>query len=237
MEFDLRPARDLGLSPLDRLRSQGREGGLGSLVVSGAWRRMLRLYLRAAHGLRVTGRENLPAAPPYLLIANHASHLDAMTLSAVLRGEAARRGFALAAGDYFFGSAASSAFAAYAVGALPVWRRRTSRKDLGTLRERLSEDRLVFILFPEGTRSRDGTMSAFQPGLGALVAGTDIPVVPCHLEGAHAAWPPDRRWPRPAPLHLRIGAPLTFPELPNNRAGWDAVAAASEAAVRALAPG
>lgn len=236
MDFRLRPARDLGLSPLDRLRSQGREAGLGSVLLGAAWRRVLRIYLSAAHRLRVTGRENLPAAPPYILVANHSSHLDAMTLSAVLRGEAARRGYALAAGDYFFGSAASSAFAAYAVGALPVWRRRTGRRDLETLRARLSEDRLVFILFPEGTRSRDGTMGRFQAGLGALVAGSGVPVVPCHLDGAHAAWPPDRSWPRPAPLRLRIGTPLTFPDLPNKREGWEAVAEAAEAAVRALAP-
>ena len=236
MEFDLRPARDHGLDPADRLRSLSRERGLGSVLLGSAWRALVRGYLAAFHRLEVTGRENLPPAP-FVLVANHASHLDALTLSAVLRGEAARRAHALAAGDTFFTSTLTSAFAAYAVNALPVWRKRTRPSEIATLRQRLVEDRLVYILFPEGTRCRDGAMAAFQPGIGALVAGSDVPVVPCFLEGAFAAWPPQRRFPRPGKLRLSIGAPVRCDDLPGGRAGWEETARRAEAAVRALAPG
>lgn len=235
MEFKLRPARDHGLETADRLRSLSRERGLGSLVLGRAWRAGLRSYLAVFHRLAVTGRENLPE-PPFVLIANHTSHLDALTLSGVLRGEAARRAHALAAGDTFFGSTLSSAFAAYAVNALPVWRKRTKAGELATLRERLVEDRLVYILFPEGTRARDGRMAAFQPGIGVLVAGTGVPVVPAFLDGCHAAWPPERRYPAPRKLRLAIGAPLSFADVPATRAGWEETARRCEAAVRALAP-
>lgn len=235
MEFKLRPARDHGLETADRLRSLSRERGLGSLVLGRAWRAGLRLYLAAFHRLEVTGRENLPE-PPFVLIANHTSHLDALTLSGVLRGEAAGRAHALAAGDTFFSSTLSSAFAAYAVNALPVWRKRTKAGELATLRERLVEDRLVYILFPEGTRARDGVMAAFQPGIGVLVAGTGVPVVPAFLDGCHAAWPPERRVPAPRKLRLAIGAPLRFAEVPATRAGWEETARRCEAAVRALMP-
>lgn len=234
MEFRLRPARDHGLSPEARLRSLSRERGLGSLMVGSAWRMLLRGYLATAHRLEVTGRETLPE-PPFVMIANHASHLDALVLSAVLRGAAARRGHALAAGDTFFGSTVTSAFAAYAVNALPVWRKRTRASELATLRARLLEDGLVYILFPEGTRARDGVMARFQPGIGALVAGTEVPVVPCFLHGAFAAWPPHRRAPRPARLRLVIGAPLRFDAVPSGREGWETVAQRCEDAVRALA--
>ncbi|UFN49798.1 1-acyl-sn-glycerol-3-phosphate acyltransferase [Roseomonas sp. OT10] len=230
----MKPARDLGLAPGERLRSQMREAGLGGALLQGVWRRLVRGYLRAAHSLCVEGRENLPASPPFVLVANHCSHLDALTLSAVLSGEAARRAHVLAAGDYFFGNAAASAFAAYAVNALPVWRKRTGRRDIATLRERLVQDRLVYILFPEGTRSRDGRMGPFQPGLGALVAGTAVPVVPCHLHGAHAAWPAGRGLPRPGPLRLVIGPALDARGLTNDRAGWEALARGCETAVRQL---
>ncbi len=236
MEFDLRPARDHGLEPADRLKSLARERGLGSLVLGRAWRTLLRAYLRAYHRLEVTGRENLPAAP-FVMVGNHCSHLDALTLSAVLRGDAARRAHALAAGDTFFTSTLGSAFAAYAVNALPIWRKRTRASEIATLRERLVADRLVYILFPEGTRTRDGVMAAFQPGIGALVAGTEVPVVPCFLEGAFAAWPPTRRYPRPGKLRLRIGAPVRADDLPATRSGWEETARRCEAAVRALAPG
>jgi 1-acyl-sn-glycerol-3-phosphate acyltransferase len=233
MEFNLRPARDHGLDGVDRLKSLSRERGLGSVVLGSAWRFALRGYLAGFHRLVVTGRENLPP-PPFVMVANHASHLDALVLSAVLRGEAARRAHALAAGDTFFTSTLGAAFAAYAVNALPIWRKRTRASEIATLRERLVDDRLAYILFPEGTRTRDGAMAAFQPGIGALVAGTAVPVVPCFLDGAFAAWPPHRRWPRPGRLRLAIGQPVGCDDLAPTRAGWEETARRCEVAVRAL---
>ncbi|MBP0493614.1 lysophospholipid acyltransferase family protein [Roseomonas indoligenes] len=236
-DWNLRPARDLGLSPADRLKSLSREQGLVGLALNAAWRRSVRGYLAAAHRFRVMGRENLPAEPPFVLVANHASHLDALALAAALRGPAARRAHAMAAGDLFFAGPAVSAFAAYAINALPVWRGRSRRGDLDTMRARLVEDRLAYILFPEGTRSRDGAMAPFQPGLGMLVAGTDIPVVPCWLEGARDAWPAQSATPRPfCPLSLTIGPPHRFPDAANDKAGWQSVATTMQAAVRRLAP-
>ncbi len=209
--WKLRPARDLGLPERERWQSLARERGLVGLAVNAMWRRVLRGYLALFHRLEVEGRERIPS-PPFVLIANHASHLDALVLAAALRGEAGRRAHALAAGEVFFGSGAGALFSAYAVNALPVWRGRTRRGDIATLRDRLVEDGLVFILFPEGTRSRTGGMGLFQPGLATLVAGTEVPVVPCWIEGAFACWPAQRRLPRPGKLLLRIGEPLHFTE-------------------------
>ncbi|WP_439576901.1 lysophospholipid acyltransferase family protein [Elioraea sp.] len=234
MEWKLRPARDLGLPAAARLRSLNREPGLIGVAVNALWRQLVRFYLRLFHRLSVTGMEHLPTAPPFVLIANHASHLDALTLASVLRGPSARNARALAAGETFFGSAGVAMIAAYAINAFPVWRGRTRQGDLATLRARLTEDALVYILFPEGTRTRDGTMARFQPGIGALVAGTEVPIVPCVIEGAFAAWPPQRRWPRPGRLRLAIGPALRFADVVNERAGWIAVASSCESAVRAL---
>lgn len=233
MEWKLRPARDIGLAPGDRLRSLARERGLVGVALNAAWRALLRFYLRTAHRLEVEGLDNLPA-PPFVIIANHASHLDALTLAAALPGEAGAQAHALAAGEVFFGSGAGAAFAAYAINAFPIWRGRTKRSELQMLRTRLAEDRLVYILFPEGTRSRTGEMGPFQPGLATLVAGSAVPVVPCWIEGAHAAWPPHRRWPRPGKLRLRIGAPLDFAGVGPDAAGRAALAETCRAAVAAL---
>ncbi len=233
-DWTMRPARDHGLSPDERLRSQGRERGLGSLITGGAWLMLVRMYLRVMHRLRVTGLEHVPP-PPFVMIANHTSHLDALTLAAALPWSAARYAFALAAGDTFFTSTPAAAFAAYAVNALPVWRARTTSADLARLRARLTEDGVVYILFPEGTRSRTGALGPFKPGIAALVAGSAVPVVPCYLAGAAAAWPADKSWPRPGRLTLRIGPPLDFSTAAPDRAGGQAVADACRAAVIALA--
>ena len=238
-DWKLRPARDLGLPLAERLRSVRRESGLAGAVVQAGWRGGVRTWLRLYHRLTVEGRENLPAAPPFILVANHSSHLDALSLGAVLRGPAARRAYALAAGDHFFAGDLAAAFAAGAINALPVWRGQPGRAagDISVLRDRLVEDEAVFILFPEGTRSRTGTMGPFQAGIGALISNTGVPVVPCHLDGAFAAWPPTARWPRPGKLRLRIGAPLRFEAGYRGKAGWTRIAAECEAAVRALAEG
>jgi 1-acyl-sn-glycerol-3-phosphate acyltransferase len=234
MQWQFRPARDLGLPMAQRLRSQSREPGLFGVAAHAAWSLAVRCYLGAFHRLAVSGRDKLPAAPPFIMIANHASHLDALSLGAALPRWLSRRAFSLAAGEVFFGKLRTAGFAAIAVNALPVWRKRTTPADLALLRQRLVEDALVFILFPEGTRSRTGEMGRFRAGIGALVAGSAVPVVPCFLSGTHAAWSPDRRLPRPLPVSLRIGLPMTFPATPNNHAGWLAVAAACESAVRGL---
>ena len=234
-DWSFRPARDLGLTTRERLRSHGREHGLAGLAIGAAWRAVVRLYLLAAHRLEVTGLERLPP-PPFVIVCNHSSHLDALTIAAALPWAMANRAFALAAGDTFFTSLPAAMFAAYAVNALPVWRKRTTARDLAGMRQRLAEDAAILILVPEGTRSRTGTMARFQPGVGALVAGQDVPVVPCFLHGAYAAWPATRRLPRPGKLHLAIGAPLHFGAAAANRAGMAGIAGACEAAVRALGP-
>ena len=234
--WQLRPARDHGLSLGDRLRSHNREPGLLSAATHVAWGLAVRTYLSVFHRLVVEGRENLPAQLPYVMVGNHCSHLDALSLGAALPRAVARRAYSLAAGDVFFGTLATSGFAALAINALPVWRKNTSAADLALLRERLAEDGLVFILFPEGTRSRTGEMGRFRPGIGSFVAGSNVPVVPCYLHGAHAAWPPTRRLPRPGRLRLVIGAPLVFADVANTREGWVQVAETCEREVRGLGP-
>jgi 1-acyl-sn-glycerol-3-phosphate acyltransferase len=103
------------------------------------------------------------------------------------------------------------------------------------LRARLIDGRSIYILFPEGTRSRDGTMHRFKAGIGRLVAGTEVPVVPCHIAGGFAALPPHRTLPRPRRLTLTIGTPLSFGDVSDDKAGWLRIAETSETAVRRLA--
>jgi 1-acyl-sn-glycerol-3-phosphate acyltransferase len=118
--------------------------------------------------------------------------------------------------------------------ALPMWRKSCGPHAMQQLRERLIGEPAIYVLFPEGTRTRDGQLGRFKPGIGMLVAEADVPVVPCYLEGAFAACPPNGKIPRPLPLRLRIGPALRFPELKNERASWQEIAAKLEASVAAL---
>lgn len=235
--FDLKPARDLNLSGSNRLRSLDREPGLVSAMTQHAWWAAMRAYFTLWHRLRVEGREHLPDKPPFVLVGNHTSHLDACVLASVLPARLRDRIFPIAAGDVFFQTPLVSAFAAFMLNALPMWRKNCGPHALEQLRRRLLDDPCAFILFPEGGRSRDGSMMRFKPGLGMLIAGTPVPVTPCHLSGCFEAFPAERRLPRPCPIRLRIGEPVLFRDVANDRAGWNHIAATLEERVRALKPG
>ncbi|MBX3388297.1 MAG: 1-acyl-sn-glycerol-3-phosphate acyltransferase [Phycisphaeraceae bacterium] len=227
-------AADLGLAPGARMRSVKREPGLVSLAGHYATTALLRLYFFAYHRLEVRGRQFLPRRVPFVLISNHSSHLDALALSVSLPIRARFDTFPVAAGDVFFRNSASSLFASLFLNALPLYRKGVTSHALEDLRARLSEGHCGLILFPEGTRSRTGEMTGFKAGLGMMIAGSNIPVVPCHFYGAVDALPPGKWLPRPRRLVLLIGPALTFQDASNDRSGWTSVAARCEEAVRAL---
>jgi 1-acyl-sn-glycerol-3-phosphate acyltransferase len=234
-EWRFEPAHDFGLSAEERRLSLRREVGLESAISCFLWRSITRLYLATAHRLKIRGRENLPTRPPFVLVANHASHLDAIILGAILPLRFIGAVFPIAAGDTFFTKRASSIFATAFMNALPIWRRSSGAHSLEDLRERLLKGSSVYILFPEGTRTRTGAMAAFKPGLGRLVAGTSVPIVPCYLTGTFAALPASAAVPRWKKICVTIGKPLSFSATTNDRVGWEFIAAATETAVRALA--
>ena len=139
-------------------------------------RTLLATYFR----LRVEGRENLPrAGVSFVMVANHASHLDALCLLAALPLGRLHHAFPAAAADYFFQSPAAGALSGLFMSALPFERKSGVRRTLMACRNLLGEEGNVLILFPEGTRSTTGEIARFKGGVGELVAGTEVPVVPC----------------------------------------------------------
>ena len=236
-DFDLEPAHDLGLTPDERRRSVRREAGLRELLACHAWWGAVRLYLKLYHRLQVTGREHIPAEPPFVLVANHTSHLDALMLAAALPPRHRRYTFPVSAGDVFFETKLVSACSAVFLNALPMWRKHAGRHALDDLRQRLTCGTTSLILFPEGTRSPDGTMQKFKPGIGMLVAGTEVPVIPCYLEGAHAALPKGAKRPRLGKLRVRIGTPIGFADEVNSKPRWAAIAERLRQEVAGMAGG
>ncbi len=232
--LELSPRADFELTPLQRARSLKREPGVWSSLAHLAWHRLAKSYLKIYHRLSVEGTEHIPTGPPFILIANHSSHLDAIVLGSALSRRLCSRVFPVAAGDVFFETPALSLLSAQVLNALPMWRKNCGPHALAELKERLVEEPCGYILFPEGARSRDGNLKPFKAGLGMIVAGTPVPVVPCWITGAIEAWHPESRWPRPRRVGLTIGAPLIFEGVSNNRDGWQQIAREAEDAVRQL---
>jgi 1-acyl-sn-glycerol-3-phosphate acyltransferase len=232
--WSFKPARDIELSPVERARSLRREAGLVSTVGHLTWQLSAKAFFRLYHRLSVEAGGLLPKQPPFVMIANHTSHLDALLLTSALPCRLCDCVFPVAAGDVFFNTPAMSLFTATLINALPMWRKNCGSHALAELRKRLLEEPCGLILFPEGTRSRDGSLHAFKAGLGMLTASTNVPVIPCHLSGAFQAFPPTARWPRPRKVRLKIGQPLVFDSVPNVRDGWDQIANQAREAVRQL---
>ena len=87
------------------------------------------------------------------------------------------------------------------------------------------------VLFPEGSRSPDGRIQEFKPGVGHLANETGTPVVPMHLRGAYQVMPKGQKVPLPGPVRVRIGKPMS----PQPKEGSREFTARVEKAVRALA--
>ncbi len=174
---------------------------------------------------RVFGLRHVPARGPILLAANHQSFLDPILLTYALPREChymARD--TLFANPYF-------ARLIRLVNAFPIKR---STADLAGVKEtlrRLKAGALV-LTFPEGTRTPDGRVQPFQPGVFTIARKAGVPVVPAAVEGAYEVWPRNSRLPHPARVWVEYG-----PAIPTDAiAGVDAQQAAAEltAMVRVL---
>jgi 1-acyl-sn-glycerol-3-phosphate acyltransferase len=235
--WKLQPARDSGLPSQERWSSPRRESGLPESATRWGWCVLTRLFFRCWNRLEVRGMEHLPDQAPFVLVANHSSHLDAPVLASIMPLRWRDRVSPIAAGDLFFASKSRAFFSGLVINALPVWRRKQTpgAHSLLDLRRRLLEDQAIYIVFPEGTRTRDGKMAGFKAGIGALVASTTVPVVPCYLAGTFEAAPPECRFPRRKKITVRLGVLKTFAAIQNDHSGWVEVGRTLESAIHELA--
>jgi long-chain acyl-CoA synthetase len=191
-------------------------------------RALLRLSLTSVEALyrnwfdlRLPEAEDPLPDGPYIIAANHSSHLDVgaiMAAVAAWRGQrAAEKLHVLGARDYFFNKPFKSWFFSRFFNVVPIRREQTGLDGLRTAKAILSNGEPVLI-FPEATRSRSGKMQAFKPGLGLLAYETNVPVVPAYIQGTYQALPPGEKLPRRHPVRVRFGAPIPMDRYRTNGA-------------------
>jgi 1-acyl-sn-glycerol-3-phosphate acyltransferase len=157
----------------------------------------------------VIGREKLKdVAGGFVVVANHSSHLDAPLIVGSLPRRLARYLATGAAADYFFAVWWRRGLTALFFNAFPVKRMESKAKSISA-RSLLSRG-IPILIFPEGTRSKDGELGTFKPGAAALASALDVPCIPMALIGAHVAHPRGANWPRRGryPVGVVFGEPL-----------------------------
>ncbi len=233
-EWEYHPSPDIDATMTETLRNFPREPRMLSYAVRSVVALILRGWMRIYHRMRIEGREQLPDTGSYILVCNHTSHLDTLCLLCSVPLRKIHRTFPAAAADYFFSSLPRSAVSAILINALPFDRKVNGAESLTVCSELLKNDGNVLVIFPEGTRTTTGSMGRFRSGIGRLVVGTDLPVIPCHLSGGVEAWPKGTLFPRPRRLRLRLGEPQSFGHLDKSSKSVQEICRVLEERVAAL---
>jgi 1-acyl-sn-glycerol-3-phosphate acyltransferase len=155
---------------------------------------------------RVFNPENVPLQGGVILASNHASYLDPPLVGSGLKRDI----------NYL---ARESLFRFPGIGALlrswnsvPVDRDGGGAKGLKMILDRLLAGGAI-ILFPEGTRSKDGKLQPARSGIGLTVIKSTAPVVPVRVFGTYDAYGRHLKFPRPHRVMVKYGRPMNFEKL------------------------
>ncbi len=184
-------------------------------AIGSVFRASARAVYRTVFRLEGSGVENLPTGGPYIIAANHASHLDSAAIISLL-GRSAADLHVLGAKDYFFDWRPKGWLVSTLLNVLPFDRHENFLRSLG-LSQRAVQMGRSLLIFPEGTRSRTGEIADFKPGLGLLALELGVPVVPTYIHGTYDALPVGRLLPRPSPVRVTFGLPIAVEEYRSRR--------------------
>jgi 1-acyl-sn-glycerol-3-phosphate acyltransferase len=189
--------------------------------VPGLFQAFVRLYVRP----HVDGADGLPTTGSFIIAANHNSHADTAVIFTALPRHARKRFVAAAAQDYFFQGGPWQFFSRILFNAIPVARDRRGGQDPLRHASRALREGYALLLFPEGTRSKDGMLGPFRGGIGRLIADfPGTPVIPTFVGGTTRVMPKGKVLPRPYKVTVRFGAPMMVKAHPKFRATWQSAA-------------
>lgn len=156
--------------------------------------------------LKVIGVENIPEKEGIIIASNHLSYLDIPLLGCSVKRHLDFMGkkelFHIPALGYIF----------RILGGFPVDREKLDRSAMREAVRRLNKGRAI-VIYPEGSRSRDGKLQSGKPGVGLIVKLSGKRVVPVAIRGTDKAMPVGSWFIRPARVSIRFGRPIDFSKL------------------------
>lgn len=176
-----------------------------AMMVQRAWYAVLQVFAQALFVVLFRGRafhrERIPAAGGVLVVCNHQSYLDP-----ILAALPIYRPFSPMARDSLF-RFKPFAWLIRSLHAFPVRRGAADMSAMRTCIRRLREGGIVLV-FPEGTRTRDGSIGRLHAGIVLAAQRAGVPIVPAVIDGAFEAWPRGAALPRPHPVRVNYGEPI-----------------------------
>lgn len=168
-------------------------------------RHLVRLIFSTYFRGEVYNAHNVPERGPVIIASNHVGYIDPFCVGAAVN----RRICYLCR---------ESAFKWPIIGyllkkwnAVPVDRDGKNPRGLKAVLDRLKDGEAV-MLFPEGTRTYDGTLQRAKPGIGLLVAQSQAPVLPVRIFGMWEAFNRHMKFPRPKKVKVVFGELISFDE-------------------------
>lgn len=170
-------------------------------VIKNLSRMLLKLYFR----LSAKGQDRLPESP-FIIAPNHQSFLDGLFVASFLNNAVNKK-------TYFFAKAKHiqkgwSKFLAERNNVIVVDIDNDLKQSIQQLSAVLKQGKNI-IIFPEGTRTRDGSVGEFKKTFAILSRELNVPVVPVAIHGAFDALPSGSKIPRPfKPIEVTFLEPL-----------------------------
>ncbi len=155
---------------------------------------------------RVFNAGRVPLTGSVILASNHASYLDPP-----LVGSGLKRGINYLARDTLFRFPVMG-WVLRKWDCVPVNREGGGGAGLKAILDRLLKGGAI-VLFPEGTRTRDGKLQPARAGIGLTVIKSTAVVVPVRVFGTYEAYGRHHKFPRPRRVAIKYGRPMTFDTL------------------------
>lgn len=164
-------------------------------------RALIRFVARILFRLEAVGSENIPSEGGCLLVSNHASNLDPPLIAVCVP----RACHTLAKRELF--DVPLLGWAIRRLYAHPIDRAGVDRRALKECIDILKGGN-VLLLFPEGTRTRDGQLQQAKAGAAMIAMQADVPIVPVYIEGTYEALPRGKGWPRLRKIRVHFAPPF-----------------------------
>jgi 1-acyl-sn-glycerol-3-phosphate acyltransferase len=145
---------------------------------------------------RLSGRERCDGLePPVVFVANHSSHIDTPIILRALPWRWRHRTVVAAAADYFYRDRRVARLVSLIFNTVPVRRQGGGMDDLAHVDD-LLDRRWNLLVFPEGTRSREGEVGRLHSGAAFIAGEHRLAIMPIYVSGTREAMPPGQVWPR-----------------------------------------